>query len=370
MRAARLPGRLIIAILAGASLSPALAGDRDAGLKLNQIQTVGTAESYKLAPSRAMLRLIGMGGKKNTAKLDFGEPPLDVQLDDGAASISFDIAYDPKGGLYKSPAGASMADELLDKSYIDAMSRPGFKVIHVPDIDYQSSCLSLKACLGQVADWSRAHPGHLPIVISLSGNDQKTPMPGAIKPLPFDATAMIALDTEIRSIFQPDEIITPAEVKGSHASLRQAVLAGGWPSLSAARGKLLFVLNDAPGKTGLYRGSLMFTTADENSPDAGFVAIDDPVKNQARIRADVKAGFMVLTRADEETLEARANDRRRQDAAFASGAQIIRTDFLTPNKAVGPYRTAMPDGRHVRCDAVNADCKTWNAAMARTATAS
>ena len=79
----------------------------------------------------------------------------------------------------------------------------------------------------------------------------------------------------------------------------------------------------------------MFAARDENSPDAGFVAIDDPVQNQARIRADVKAGFMVITRADDETMEARANDLRRQQAAFASGAQIIQTDFLVSDKNIG-----------------------------------
>jgi hypothetical protein len=31
-------------------------------------------------------------------------------------------------------------------------------------------------------------------------------------------------------------------------------------------------------------------------------------------------GFMVVTRADEETREARADNRSRRDAAFASGA--------------------------------------------------
>ena len=105
----------------------------DANLRLNQLQFVGTADSYKMAPSDQILSLVSMGGKKDAEALDFGEPPLAQQLDAGARALEFDIAYDPQGGLFKSPAGASMAGELLDPQYVAAMSQPGFKVIHVLD---------------------------------------------------------------------------------------------------------------------------------------------------------------------------------------------------------------------------------------------
>ena len=85
---------------------------------------------------------------------------------------------------------------------------------------------------------------HLPIVITLSSNDSKTPMPGATRPLPFDSAAAAALDKEIMTVFRRDELITPDAVKAGHASLREAVLAGGWPRLDASRGKVIFVLHD------------------------------------------------------------------------------------------------------------------------------
>ena len=349
MRAAKILAALTIVELV---LAPALAAD--GAVKLNQIQRVGTGESYKLAPSQTMLRLIRMGGKKDALKLDFGEPSLATQLDNGAGSLSFDIAYDPKGGLFKSPAGAAMADEVLGKDYQNAMAQPGFKVIHVLDVDYKSQCLTLKACLGQVANWSRAHPGHLPLVIVLTPDDQKTPMPGATRPLAFDGAALAALDREIEAVFRPGEIITPQLVKGDHANLGQAIAAGGWPVLASARGKLLFVFEDGGAKTAPYQGRLLFVTGDEKSPNAGFIAIDDPLKQGARIKADVRTGFMVITRADTDTLEARANDTRRRDAAFASGAQIVESDFLLPDAKIGPYRVMLKDG--VRCDTVSADC--------------
>jgi len=364
----------LAALFATASLTveSGLAAPADPGLKLNQIQIVGTAESYKLAPSPEMLSLIRMGGKKDAQALDFGQPPIAAQLDAGARALSFDIVYDPQGGLFKNPAGASMADELLDKDYVTAMSQPGFKVIHVPDVDFKSTCLTLQACLGQVSAWSSAHPAHIPIVIILHCTDSRTPIPGATAPKPFDAAAADALDAEIRAGFAPGRIITPDQVKGAHASLKEAAEAGGWPALPASRGKLLFVLNDDAGEAAAYAataGRPMFIAADETSPNAGFIAIDDPVRDAARIAADVRDGFIIFTRADAETTEARAGDTRRRDQAFDSGAQIILTDFLLPDKKIGAYQVTIADRRHARCDVRNADCAAWDAAGQRTATA-
>jgi hypothetical protein len=240
------------------------------------------------------------------------------------------------------------------------MSQPGFKVIHVPDVDFESSCLSLKECLTQVANWSRAHPAHLPLILHLSLDSRKTAMPGATSPLPFDGTAMAALEKEIGAVFRTDEIITPLAVRGGRANLRQAVLSHAWPGLDASAGKIVFVLSEpgAPSPP----SNLVFRTEDEHSPDAAFVAIEDPLKDQDRIKSDVKAGFIVITRADSGAVEARRHDARRRDAAFASGAQVIETNFLIADRRIGAYQASIP-GRHATCDAASADCTVWNAAQ-------
>jgi hypothetical protein len=294
---------------------------------------------------------------------------LATQLDAGARSLSFDVAYDPKGGLFKNPAAASMAGDLLDPSYVSAMSAPGFKVLHVLDVDYNSSCLTLKDCLGQVAAWSRAHKNHLPIFIMLHTNDTKTPIPGAVHPTPYDDAAFEALDAELRTIFKSTEVITPSQVMDGHNTLREAVLAGGWPTLAQARGKVLLVLDDSPAKVAVYGGTaqsldgrMMFVTTNEDSPMASIVSIEDPVKEAARIAADLKAGFIVGTRADDETVEARAGDTNRRDWAFSSGAQIIQTDFLQADKKIGAYQVSIDDPRHIQCDTrlAPALCANWN----------
>jgi len=327
----------------------------DANLRLDQLQIVGTAESYKQRPEAALMTLIRMGGKTGAQALDYGQAPLSKQLDNDVRSLQFDVAYDPKGGAYKNPAAAGMAMALLPDSYVQAMAKPGFKVIHVLDVDYRSSCLALRDCLQQVAAWSKAHPAHLPLFITLRTNDAKTPMPGATTPMACDQAAMDALDGEIRAVFTPDQIITPDQLQAGHASLREAAMAHAWPSLASARGKVIFVLNDS-AKTKAYQGArkslegrAMFVAADEASPLASFLSIPDPVKDGGRIRQAVHDGFMVLTRADEETREARTRNHTRRDAAFASGAQIVQTDFIAADPAIGPYRVNLADNPEAMC---------------------
>jgi len=84
---------------------------------------------------------------------------------------------------------------------------------------------------------------------------------------------------------------------------------------------------------------------------AAFVSIADPVNDGARIAAAVKAGFIVSTRADDETREARLYDTTRRDAAFAGGAQIVSSDFAAADPAIGPYRVSLKDNPAALCGA-------------------
>jgi Phosphoinositide phospholipase C, Ca2+-dependent len=87
-----------------------------------------------------------------------------VALRAGVRQIELDNYADPNGGLFDQAAGLKLAgvDGWLDDSELKA---PGFKVLHVPDIDFNSTCPSLKLCLQTVAAWSDANPGHVPVTI-------------------------------------------------------------------------------------------------------------------------------------------------------------------------------------------------------------
>jgi hypothetical protein len=335
------------------SASVAQACDADCArhdsLRLNQIQLVGTSASAKQKPEAGVLAVIRMGGKAGAEALDYGHPALTAQLDADVRGLSFDIVHDPDGGAFARPAIAGMGMVLLEDDYRAAMQQPGFKVVTVPDVDYRASCPALLTCLRQVAAWSKAHPRHLPVIITLNLNDEKTAMPGASTPPAIDAAALDALEREVRGAFPERDRITPATLRGNAASLRKAVLAGGWPSVGASRGKVMIVL---AGKAQEYHGDLLFKLARDDSPDAAVLKFADPAKDQARIASAVRAGFLVITHADADTREARKGDTARRAAAFASGAQLVLTDFAVADPAIGPYRVSLQDNARARCGAV------------------
>lgn len=330
----------------------------DRTLHMNQLQVVGTHNSYKQAMPPEEWAAHHARDPQGAEGLDYAHPPLDVQLDRGARTLELDIHDDPDGGRYAHPPGA------LRKGYAPSpwpaaeaaeMARPGFKVMHLADIDFRSSCQTFVDCLQIIRRWSRAHPAHVPIMLLLNAKDGHGG-PGAVAPLAFTATAFDAMDAEIRSVFPPNELIVPDDVQGTLPTLREAVLAGRWPTLGQARGKVFFVLDEDAAKVAAYRGTrrslegrVAFVNTDESSPAAAYLTLNDPLADGDRIRRDVIAGYMVRTRADADTREARRNDTHRRDAAFASGAPYVSTDYMTPDARFGAYRVGLPDAAIARC---------------------
>ena len=141
-----------------------------------------------------------------------------------------------------------------DPDYVAAMSKPGFKVMHIQDLDFRSSCITFIECLTIIRTWSAAHPDHVPILITMNTNDGKSPAHGGVQELPFDETAYDALDKEIASVFSADELITPDQIQGHYATLRDAVLKHGWPTLGSSRGKFLFALDEKGRHIAAYIG--------------------------------------------------------------------------------------------------------------------
>jgi hypothetical protein len=335
----------------------------DRNLHVNDILTVGTHNSYHMRTPDKVMALIKAAAPKAWQGLDYNHGPLLGQLNDGDRALELDLVYDPEGGRFAHPAGARLTGLTLDPAWVTTMSRPGFKVLHIQDIDYTSNCLTFVQCLTIIRDWSRAHPRHTPILITMNTNDARSLAPGGADELPFDEKAYDALDAEIRSVFRPSELITPDDVRGRYPTLREAVLRHGWPTLGASRGKFLFALDEEPPHIAAYRGKraslegrVLFVNTDETSPAAGYITLNEHA-DIPRIIADVKAGFVVRTRADADTVEARANDTARRDAALASGAQYVSTDYRQPDARLSDYQVRLPGGAITVCNPVRAAAK-------------
>jgi hypothetical protein len=74
----------------------------------------------------------------------------------------------------------------------------------------------------------------------------------------------------------------------------------------------------------------MFHYTSPEDPEAAFIVVNDPVGNEERIQ-QLTASFIVRTRSDAGTIQSRNNDYSTYDAAIRSGAQIISTDYYTPD---------------------------------------
>lgn len=344
-----------------AAAQPA-AARQDDQLRLNEIQVIGTHNSYHagIAPSES--KLWQAKAPQMYAELDYHHPSLTAQLSAGVRQLELDVFADSNGGRYAHPAGPGVvaraglpADPDFDPTHL--MDKPGFKVMHVQDVDYRSVCQPLVACLREVRAWSKAHPQHVPVflLVETKQSPLKLDFP-TVQPEPFTSATFDALDKEILSVFPRDEIVTPDEVRGQHATLPEAIRDLGWPTLAAARGKVVFLMDQramgpvyVEGHPAL-EGRILFTNAVPGAPDAAFTEQNESPPEE--IMALVRAGYLIRTRTDENTTEARNNDTRRRDAVLPSGAQILSTDYPVSEAAASGFSVGLPGGLNARCNTV------------------
>jgi hypothetical protein len=332
MRTTRVLG-LALLLLLGTAPGAVAGGKRTVAalpqLRLDQIQQIGSHNSYRPYPSpEAQTRILTLA-PEYWEGLAYGHPPIETQLALGIRQIELDVVPDPTGGLYAAPYHMALP------ALREVMTKPGAKVLHFPQFDIESHCLSFRACLDRLRTWSQGHPGHDAITVLVNASDIE-PIPGFWpNAARFDAATLDALDTDIRETMGRERLIVPDDVRGSHVTLRDAVLAHAWPRVAETRGRFLFVLDGNDRHEQLYReghpslqGRIMFGFYPEGEAEAAIFNIQDPRgPEQAHIHRLVRLGYLVRTRADADTREARKNDHSRLDAALASGAQYISSDY-------------------------------------------
>ena len=335
---------------------------------MNEIQIIGSHNSYKQAIEEPLLKIL-LAKDSGVTGLDYFHLPIKEQLDLGLRSLEIDVLHDPAGGRFKEPIGLGLLKEqgwdALPYDTANELSNAGLKTLHVPDIDFRSHCLTFTGCLREVKEWSSQNPDHLPIIITINPKESGLKEAGSTQVLRFTKNVLDSVDQEILSVFSSPELITPDLVQGEFESLREAVTTDGWPTLTASRGKVLFVLDAGSTVTSMYiqdglKGKPMFPNAEAGSPYAAFFILNEPKEQRAQIQERVKAGFMVRTRADADTKEARNGDLSRFESAVESGAQLISTDYylkrLSPS---GNFQISLKNGKYESCNPLIAtsNCK-------------
>ena len=353
-------------------------------LHLNQVQIIGTHNSYRTDISPATLKWLQAVSPKAAEALDYKHTTLDRQLDGGVRQLEIDIYADTQGGQYSHPKGPEWERKSgitpdTDPASAAAMQGTDFKVMHIVDIDQHSNCEPFSKCLQIIRKWSDDHPEHFPIFIDIETkqdipfkSDKLTfTVPETFTPVTYDR-----LDREITDIIGRDHLLIPDDVRGTASSVNEAIRTKGWPTLASARGKIIFVL-DRPQDTARYvlnhsglKGRVLFTNGRPGEPDAAYTEVNEGFAGQKGASFDnaeaarkipelVRQGYLVRTRADANTIEARQNDLSRREVSFKSGAQIISTDYPAIEPAQWhDYKVQFANQAVARCNPVNApkDC--------------
>ena len=354
----------VVSVAAAAGLVAACCAPGDLNcpeLRLNHIQVLASHNSYHVEPEPTLMAALrGVVGDLANG-WEYTHMTLPEELDHGVRELELDVYVDaPAGGHYATPKVVP----LLGLAPVDPrMSEPGLKVFHIQEIDYRSSCPTFVSCLEDVKAWSDAHPNHLPIVIQIEPKDSSIGDPaglGFIDPLPWTTASFATLEDEIASVFPEERLIRPGDVKGDHSTLREAVLESGWPTLASSRGKVMFTLDNTGAKRTMYRqlhpdvsDRLIFAAAAPPDPEAAFVVVNDPFDTD-RIQSLVAQGYLVRTRADADTEQARTGDTAQRDAAIASAAHFVSTDYVVPDPRFTSYSVDIPGDTVARCNPISA----------------
>jgi hypothetical protein len=310
----------------------------DSVLRLQDVQVLGTHNSYHLRPDRPILP---------TEPANYAHPPLNVQL----------------------------ARQHVRSLEIDVFDEPAIPVMHSIIDDEHSNCPRLAACLRTVAAWSKANPGHLPVTIFIETKAVPGSRSRTIRQLirlyaaghsltNWNGAGLARIDATVKRVFGP-MLLTPDEVRGGRATLRDAILHDGWPTLQETRGKVLVVLNSGRELGAIYRKGApslqhksMFVVSEPRDPSAAVISQDVP--DEQEFVALVKEHFLVRTRSDAEGVEARADNVERATTAFTSGATIVATDYPVPDPSVGRFTVHLPGNEAARCNPITApkDCRS------------
>lgn len=283
-------------------------------LRVNHLQALGTHNSYHLQPEVDIL------------PWRYSHLPLDEQLGlQGVRQFELDIFENEDGTL---------------------------EIYHLAFVDARSTCPDLANCLNVMKAWSDQNLGHHPVLVLLEVKRYRGTAAETVR----------KIEDILTQTWTRERLLTPALVQRGYDSILAGLSAEGWPSLGEVRGKLLVVLHAGGDLRDAYLAAaggtearLMFPDAygDINTSYAAYHSMNNPIGSQSAIQAVVRAGHLVRTRSDADGEESDTLDYTRANAALASGAHFISTDF--PSLATeARYGFVIPEGTPSRCNRLTA----------------
>lgn len=292
-----------------------LAAAASAQLKMNDLQVMGTHNSYHVANHLSSAFV---------PSVDYTHCDINEQLTgQKIRGLEFDLWLKEDG------------------------TTDDFKVYHDP-LDPDTNCEHLSECLGHVKTFTGANADHHYVLIVLELKDTETWTIARIK----------AVEAAVESALGAANLIKPDDLMGStYGSVKEAAEADNWPTLASTKGKYVVyiqgfgsqketVIDNYLGEYSNLTGASFFLRCGADDPanlpnHCAFVSgvSVDTQANKDQVKALAEAGFIVRGRSDEDARQSGSeydtNDRTRLDALVANGAHFIYTDFPAPSSVPG-----------------------------------
>lgn len=141
--------QILFALLFAGTIQLSQAQNDD--LKINQIQVIGSHNSYRHNIEPDLYNFIQAKDTTRSLKgLQYTHISITDQLNMGLRQLEIDVQGDVKGGKFTHPKGLDLVkpQEAYDPN--GEMKKPGFKVFHMIDIDFRTSCYTLQNCLAEL----------------------------------------------------------------------------------------------------------------------------------------------------------------------------------------------------------------------------
>lgn len=304
---------------------------------LSKIQVIGSHNSYKKVMDEKLYQHL-LKADPSVSTLYYDHPSIEKQLDLGLRNLEIDIWKDENGGKYAHPSGSEIANKTYEWKI--EMQTPGFKVFHMPDVDYETHQPDFKQQLRELRNWSEQNPTHETVFITLELKDEKDD-----RETIFTFEDIVAINQQIQENLGIEHLITPKELTRNKNQIF-------WPSIDQSRGKFVWIIDNTDYRRELFdkielEQSNIFLNVAIDHPKAGCMILNNPYDETIPLLAE--KGIIIRTRADDSTKQARNNDYSTFEQAKKSKAQIITTDYYIPSTLFpSSYQVIFEDNTYVR----------------------
>ncbi len=309
-----------------------LAAELEAGIKFNELSFLGTHNSYQTSAIEETKKLYDSlstltFGIYNPDAIEFESETLTDQLNCGLRSFEMDIETFERDGEIS------------------------FTCMHSPYFEMSTSCYDFSLALKEISMWSDNNPNHLPLTIIIE--PKKTFLPLENMKF-FNIDYALALDETLK-VNLGEKLFTPADMLRDYESFGEMRAADDWCKVKDMLGKVVVLLHEGEvteeyiAVDSSVKTQAMFPMLREKDIDrdcASFILSNKP-EELLEISEDVigEKKIMVRTRADKF---GQITDERRENA-FASGANIISTDYpVRTDSEYGDYIVTFSGNTTVR----------------------